>query len=63
MLSKKLRVFESFGFSASGNTGTQIYGDCIFCGKHNKFYINTEDGRWDCKSASWLEAPRMPFRH
>lgn len=27
-------------------------GDCPFCGREGKFYVNAEDGRWNCRVCS-----------
>lgn len=46
---EKLAAFEALGFAKHGEVGEQTYGECIFCGKETKFYINTRTGEWDCK--------------
>lgn len=33
----------------SGTSGNQEFGDCPFCGKEGRFYLNMENGGWDCK--------------
>lgn len=46
----KLRPFIALGFVQNGVSGNEAYGDCIYCGKSNKLYINTLTGQWSCKS-------------
>lgn len=46
---KLLRGFTGHGFDVVGRSGNQRYGDCPFCGRENKFYVNAENGLWDCK--------------
>ena len=49
---QKLRPFVSLGFdySPSRKSGNEAYGDCIFCGKTDKLYINMENGKFSCKA-------------
>jgi len=47
-----LPVFEKLGFDPVGESGGNHYGDCPFCGKSNKFYVNRTTGQYQCKSAS-----------
>lgn len=47
-----VRAYSHLGFVPGNEVGNQVVGDCIFCGKVNKFYINKENGQFDCKSAS-----------
>lgn len=44
-----LRGFETYGVVFKGKSGSQAYGSCPFCGKENKFYVNTTNYLWDCK--------------
>lgn len=44
----KITLFESHGFKKIKDSGGQIVGLCPFCRKE-KFYINAENGKWDCK--------------
>lgn len=47
----KMEAFYAHRFDANGTSGgDQQYGDCPFCGKENKLYVNTENYLWDCKS-------------
>ena len=46
-----LKVFESHGVSFIGERGDQMYGSCPFSGKEDKFYVNTNNGLWDSKTA------------
>lgn len=46
---KLLKGFTQHGFKPVGESGNQRYGDCPFCGRENKFYLNIENGLWDCK--------------
>lgn len=46
---KALRAFTMHGVALHSNSGTQVLGDCPFCSKDNKFYINPENLLWDCK--------------
>jgi len=45
----KLQMFYNLDFSENKAAGNQAIGDCLFCGKTNKFYINKETLQWDCK--------------
>lgn len=47
--SKIIRGFVMHGVELDGHSGNQRYGECPFCGKENKFYVNEENGLWDCK--------------
>jgi len=45
-----LKPFRQQGYYPTGTSGDrQVYGNCIFCGKKDKFYVNTEKKTWDCK--------------
>lgn len=46
---KKLKTFTMHGVSMRSVTGSQVVGDCPFCGKDGHFYINWEKLLWDCK--------------
>jgi len=46
---EELKGFKRFGFSINGKSGNQFYGDCPFCDKPNKFYVNRKNFLWDCK--------------
>jgi len=50
---KKKSTFASsvewLGVNLEGQTGDNHYGECMFCGSPNKFYINEKSGMWDCK--------------
>ncbi len=45
----KLKPFVNHGIIFEGTAGKQHYGDCPFCGKSGKFYVNRENSLWDCK--------------
>lgn len=49
MQEDNLKGFKKFGFRVNSTTSTQAVGDCIFCGKENKCYINKTNLMWDCK--------------
>lgn len=50
MKNKFIKAFSLHGIDFVGKTGdNQRYGECLFCGKENKFYINEDNGLWDCK--------------
>lgn len=44
------KPFEQLGFKVRTDSGTQVIGDCAFCGGSEKMYINRENMLWDCKS-------------
>lgn len=46
---KIVKGFTVHGFEMAGESGNQCYGNCPFCGRENKFYVNQENGLWDCK--------------
>lgn len=48
----KLKGFIRHGFVIRGESGNQAFGDCLFCEKENKFYVNTSKLLWDCKICS-----------
>lgn len=43
-----LEIFGTLGLELEQH-GTQLVGDCPFCGKHNKFYLDPKSTKWDCK--------------
>ena len=45
-----LDPFKFHGVAFKGESGGQQFADCPFCNKVNKFYVNPENGGWDCKS-------------
>lgn len=47
---EELKGFKRYGVVFNGKSGNHSYGDCPFCNKHNKFYVNTRSLMWDCKS-------------
>ena len=46
---KNLLIFKQFGFMPKGKSSSQVYGDCLFCGRENKFFVNASNKKWDCK--------------
>ena len=44
-----LRLLEEHHTATFKESGDQLIGDCVFCGKLNHFYINKDKGLWDCK--------------
>ncbi len=52
MQNEKLRGFVKFGTVFHGQNQSQAYGDCPFCGKEGKFYVNLKNLLWDCKVCS-----------
>ena len=49
MTLKKIKGFEQHGVIFSDTTATQGIGDCPFCGRVGKFFVNLELLLWDCK--------------
>jgi len=48
-----LRAFVQHGFNPVKISGrTQAIGQCPFCDKPDKFYVNIKVKKWDCKSCS-----------
>ena len=45
-----LKVFEFHGFSTNRELDGQAVGDCPFCDKPDKMFVNIENGKFDCKS-------------
>lgn len=46
----KLKPFIELGFVPARTTGNEARGECPFCGKTDKFYVNTDTGQWSCKA-------------
>lgn len=44
-----LDTFKFHGMAFNGVSGGQHFADCPFCLKPNKFYVNPDNGGWDCK--------------
>jgi len=44
-----IKPFIQHGFIPLETRDNQIIGDCIFCGKEKKFYVNKQSKAWDCK--------------
>jgi hypothetical protein len=51
MLTPDLKAYEQFGVDLpeSTNGSGQLITTCPFCGKEKHFYLNAEDGRFQCK--------------
>ena len=48
---ENLTVFKQFGFVPGKVSGiNQVQGTCPFCGGKNKFFVNPDSKKWDCKS-------------
>lgn len=47
----KIMPFQDLGFVWNGKSGNEVYGDCPFCGKPDKVYVNTVTQQWQCKNA------------
>lgn len=45
-----LTAFAQHGFRQSGESSSQIHGNCPFCNKQNHFYIGKENRAWSCKA-------------
>lgn len=43
------RAYTWYGVDFFRASGNQVYGDCPFCLTDGKFYVNVEDGRYECK--------------
>jgi len=49
--SSTLKAFKQHGFRPKKTSGSsQAVGDCPFCGKSDKFFVNIKVKKWDCKS-------------
>lgn len=46
---KWLKPFTFHGLSFNDENEEHVHGDCPFCGKENKFFVNSTTGLWDCK--------------
>lgn len=46
---KPLKPFINHGVNLEASSGDQAIGDCPFCGKEGKFWVNIKTGQWDCK--------------
>jgi len=44
-----LKPFQSHGITFLGESNSNSYGNCPFCEKEDKFYVNNYNGLWDCK--------------
>jgi hypothetical protein len=45
------RIFETHGVDFSGIRGEELYGNCPFTDKEDKFYVNRKTWLWDSKTA------------
>ena len=45
----KLRLYHSHGIQFTDKGGSQVTGDCPFCGKEEKFYVSKTKGMYHCK--------------
>jgi hypothetical protein len=43
-----IRLFRWHGMDLT-ERGSQAVGDCPLCGQRGRFYVNVENGKWDCK--------------
>lgn len=43
------KLFGWFGVDLRQDHGTQLIGDCPFCGKEDHFFVGELTGQWDCK--------------
>ena len=46
---RRLKAFTMHGAILRELVGSQVHGDCPFCGKEQHFYVNWEKLLWDCK--------------
>lgn len=46
---KSVKAYYQHGFIPVKDNETQIIGTCPFCLRENKFYVNKESKKWDCK--------------
>ena len=53
------KVFTCLGFVVNDRSDNEIIGDCVFCGKHNKMYVNITSGQWLCHHAACAEKGNM----
>lgn len=49
---KPLKPYLFHGVDLDWKNKEQASGDCPFCGKENKFSVNSRTGQWDCKVCS-----------
>lgn len=47
-----IKAYFQHGFLPIDETETEIFGNCPFCGKNSKLYVNKSTKAWDCKSCS-----------
>lgn len=47
-----LKPFMSHGIQFQHSNGDQAHADCPLCGRDGKFFVNTKNGKWDCKVCS-----------
>jgi hypothetical protein len=45
------RIFETHGVEFTGKRGDELYGNCPFTDKEDKFYVNCKTWLWDSKTA------------
>ena len=51
-IAEALRVYAFHGvdiFSRASLSGDEVAVDCVFCGREEKLYINSQTGQWQCK--------------
>lgn len=60
---KFLRPFQIFGIEFNGSLGTQEIGTCVFCGKERHFYVNRNNGAWDCKKCGLAGGVQTFLKH
>lgn len=44
-----VKAYCQHGFVPESEQGNQIVGDCPFCSRALKFYVNEDNKKWDCK--------------
>lgn len=44
-----IKAYCQHGFFPTGETESEIYGNCPFCGKKDRLYVNKDSKAWDCK--------------
>jgi hypothetical protein len=47
-----LKPFTFHGIQFGDSTNGQAHADCPLCGRDGKFFVNTKNGKWDCKKCS-----------
>lgn len=45
----KLQGFRKFGVTLKPGSSNQYVGNCVFCGKEDKLFVNKDTQLWDCK--------------